>query len=91
MLVSPSVQVAFNLKKGSLPVRGDIDMSTANDCMQKGLQILADGKVMRSINEQLNPDTVAQIDELFVQFFNDMSMSADDAQERFASLIEDDE
>lgn len=91
LLVSPSVQVAFNLKKGSLPVRGDIDMSTANDCMQKGLQILADGKVMRSINEQLNPDTVAQIDELFVQFFNDMSMSSADAQERFASLIEDDE
>jgi len=44
LLISPEVQVSFNLAKGSLPVRGDIDMSTANGCMQKGLQILADGK-----------------------------------------------
>lgn len=89
MLVSPSVQVAFNLKKGSLPVRGDIDMSTANDCMQKGLKILADGKILRGTAQQLDPDTVGQIDELFVQFFNDPSISAADAQERFASIIED--
>ena len=33
MLMSKQVQVDFNLKKGSLPVRGDIDMSAANDCM----------------------------------------------------------
>lgn len=44
MLVSPEVQVDFNLAKGSLPVRGDIDLSAANDCMQKGLEILASGE-----------------------------------------------
>ena len=33
-------QVDFNLKKGSLPVRADIDMSAANACMQKGIEIL---------------------------------------------------
>ena len=36
-LVSPEVQVAFNLKKGSLPIRGDVDLAAANDCMKKGL------------------------------------------------------
>ena len=37
----PEVQVAFNLKKGSLPIRGDVDLAAANDCMKKGLEILA--------------------------------------------------
>ncbi len=42
----PETQVAFNLKKGSLPIRGDIDLSAANDCMKKGLEILAAGNVL---------------------------------------------
>lgn len=46
LLISPDVQVSFNLAKGSLPVRGDIDMTAANGCMQKGLNILADGGVL---------------------------------------------
>ncbi|MFN4204718.1 MAG: carbohydrate ABC transporter substrate-binding protein, partial [Tabrizicola sp.] len=28
-LVAPATQVAFNLKKGSLPVRGDVDLAAA--------------------------------------------------------------
>ena len=35
-LLNKDTQVAFNLKKGSLPIRHDVDMSKANDCMQKG-------------------------------------------------------
>ena len=30
LMLSPKVQVAFNLKKGSLPVRGDVDLASAN-------------------------------------------------------------
>ena len=37
MMITPETQVAFNLKKGSLPVRGDVDLAAANDCMKKGL------------------------------------------------------
>ena len=40
-MLAPATQVAFNLKKGSLPVRGDVDITAANDCMKKGLDILA--------------------------------------------------
>ena len=36
LMISKEVQVAFNLKKGSLPIRGDVDLSAANDCMKKG-------------------------------------------------------
>jgi len=87
LLISPEVQVEFNLKKGSLPVRGDIDMSSANDCMQKGLQILADGNVLPSGDMSLTPDTQTQIEDLMAEFWSG-DMSAADAQAEYASFIE---
>ncbi|MBM7036094.1 ABC transporter substrate-binding protein [Vibrio ulleungensis] len=89
LMLSQSVQVAFNLKKGSLPVRGDIDMSTANDCMQKGLKILADGNVLPSGDMLLSADTQGQVEDLMVEFWNDPSYSAKDAQMRYAEIIAD--
>lgn len=87
LLMSPEVQVAFNLAKGSLPVRGDIDMSAANDCMQKGLQILADGGVLPSSDQALSADTQTQIEDLMAEFWAS-DMSATDAQTRYAKIID---
>ena len=90
LLISPEMQVAFNLKKGSLPVRGDIDLSAANDCMQKGLQILADGNILPSGDMNLTPDTQTQIEDLMAEFWSS-DMSAADAQASYVSLIQDSE
>ena len=87
VLISPEVQVSFNLAKGSLPVRGDIDMSSANGCMQKGLQILADGGVLPSFDITFSQDTSLQIEDLQAQFWTS-DMSAADAQEAYAKIIE---
>ncbi len=89
LLLSPDVQVAFNLAKGSLPVRGDIDMSSANACMQKGLEILAAGNILPSGDMALTADTTGQVEDLMAEFWNDTSMSAADAQARFAEIIAD--
>ncbi|MGR3714332.1 MAG: ABC transporter substrate-binding protein [Shimia sp.] len=89
LLVSPEVQVNFNLKKGSLPVRGDIDLSSANDCMKKGLEILAAGNILLSGDQVLSADTSGQIEDLMVEFWNDPSYSAADAQAKYASIIGD--
>lgn len=88
LLISPEVQVSFNLAKGSLPVRGDIDMSSANGCMQKGLGILAEGGVLPSSDITFSADTQTQIEDLMAQFWSG-DMSAADAQARYADLIED--
>lgn len=85
-LISPDVQVAFNLKKGSLPVRSDIDLSAANDCMQKGLDILNAGGILPSGDMNLTPDTQTQIEDLMAEFWS-TDMSAADAQARYADLI----
>ena len=87
LLISPEVQVSFNLAKGSLPVRGDIDMSSANGCMQKGLQILADGGVLPSFDITFSQDTSLQIEDLQAQFWSG-DMSAADAQAAYAAIIE---
>ena len=87
VMMSPATQVAFNLKKGSLPVRGDVDLSTANDCMQKGLKILAEGHVIQSSDELMDPDSITQINDLFATFFSDMAMTPEDAQKQFAALV----
>ncbi len=86
-LLKPETQVAFNLKKGSLPIRGDIDLSAANDCMKKGLEILAKGNVIPGTDQLLTPDTSKQVEDLFVEFFKDPSITAEAAQKRFADII----
>ena len=86
-LVSPAVQVAFNLKKGSLPVRGDVDLAAANDCMKKGLDILAKGNVIDWTDQLLSADSQKQKEDLFSEFFANASMTPEDAQKRFVDII----
>ncbi|WP_026187533.1 ABC transporter substrate-binding protein [Ensifer sp. BR816] len=86
-LLSPKTQVAFNLKKGSLPVRGDVDLATANDCMKKGLEILAKGNVIQGTDQLLSADSQKQKEDLFSEFFANPSMTPADAQKRFAEII----
>jgi glucose/mannose transport system substrate-binding protein len=87
VMISPETQVAFNLKKGSLPVRGDVDLEAANDCMKKGLEILAGGNIVRDTNQMLTQDSAEQINSLFVEFFADKSITVADAQARFVDII----
>lgn len=86
-LVNPTTQVAFNLKKGSLPIRGDVDLAAANDCMKKGLDILAKGNVLISTDQMLSADSQKQMEDLFSEFFATPSMTPEDAQKRFTDII----
>ena len=87
-LVTKEVQVAFNLKKGSLPMRADVDLSMANDCMQKGLQILDHSSaVFPNDVQMIDRDSINQINDLFTEFFSNPDMAAADAQAKFAEII----
>jgi glucose/mannose transport system substrate-binding protein len=87
VMLSKETQVAFNLKKGSLPVRGDVDLNAANDCMKKGLDILAKGNIIPSPDQLVSADSLNQINDLFVEFFNTPTLSPEDAQKRFVDLV----
>jgi len=86
-MLSPETQVAFNLKKGSVPVRGDVDLAAANDCMKKGLDILAKGNIIPDTNQLNTEDTNNQLNDLFVEFFKTPSLTPEEAQTRFAAII----
>jgi glucose/mannose transport system substrate-binding protein len=86
-MLSPATQVAFNLKKGSVPVRGDVDVAAANDCMKKGLDILASGNIIPDTNQLNTEDTNNQLNDLFVEFWKTPSLTPEDAQKRFAEII----
>jgi glucose/mannose transport system substrate-binding protein len=87
VMLSPNAQVAFNLKKGSLPVRGDVDLNAANDCMRKGLDILAKGNIVPDTTQMMTEDGNTQINDLFAEFFATPSMTPEDAQKRFVDII----
>jgi glucose/mannose transport system substrate-binding protein len=88
MMISKPVQVAFNLKKGSLPIRGDVDLKEANDCMKIGLKILEDpANIMASPAQVMDRDTINQIRDLFNEFFTNPDMTVDQVQASFVDLI----
>jgi glucose/mannose transport system substrate-binding protein len=88
-LVTKEVQVAFNLKKGSLPMRADVDLSAANDCMKKGLEILDHSSaVFPNDIQMIDRDSLNQISDLMTEFMANPDMSAADAQAKFVSIIE---
>ncbi|MCF6368678.1 ABC transporter substrate-binding protein [Rhizobium halophilum] len=86
-MLDPKTQVAFNLKKGSLPVRGDVDLTSVNDCMKKGLDIVAKGNALTSTDQALSADSQKQKEDLMTEFFSSTSLSPEDAQKRFADII----
>ena len=87
-LITPAVQVAFNLKKGSLPMRPDVDLSAANDCMQKGLQILDHSSaVFPNDVQMLDRDSITQINDVMSNFFSKPEMTPADAQKQFVEII----
>ena len=89
-LISKETQVAFNLKKGSLPMRADVDLSAANDCMKKGLEILDHPKssaVFPNDVQMLDRDSINQINDLMTNFFSKPEMSTADVQKQFVEII----
>jgi glucose/mannose transport system substrate-binding protein len=87
IVISPEAQLAFNLKKGSMPIRLDIDLSNANACMQKALGLLGNG-LLPSGDFALSSDTQQQLQDLNTEFLDDDGITVDNYIDRYASIIE---
>jgi glucose/mannose transport system substrate-binding protein len=88
LLISPEVQVAFNNAKGSMPVRGDVDMSTADPCMQKALKAVEDPKAIATgVQRFINEDTTNELNSLITQYWTDDAMTVDQAQAKFVEIL----
>ncbi|MDR3472752.1 MAG: ABC transporter substrate-binding protein [Devosia sp.] len=89
LLISPSVQLAFNNAKGSSPVRADVDLASADPCLQKTLDIYNNhpDQVVTDVNRWLSNDTVNQMNDLFTKFFNDPTYTVDKAQADYVTIL----
>ncbi|RUM20434.1 carbohydrate ABC transporter substrate-binding protein [Rhizobium vallis] len=88
MMVSPEVQVKFNLAKGSLPIRSDVDMSAADACMQIGIPLLDDpSRVVPSDSTWRTEAFQQQENALYSDIWFNKDLSIADAQARFVDMI----
>lgn len=90
ILISPEAQLKFNLVKGSMPIRTDVDLSGANACMQKAIALLDNG-LLPSGDFALSSDTQQQLQDLSTEFLDDDTITVDDYIERYAGIIGSDE
>ena len=88
LLISPKVQVAFNNAKGSMPVRGDVNLSDADPCMQKALKAVEHpDEIAGGTTRYVTPDTTNQLNALISQFWSDDSMTPEQAQKKWVEIF----
>jgi len=84
---SPAVQVAFNTKKGSIPIRTDVDMGKLDICSQQGVTALKDPtRHLSSPNQLVAPEKKGQVDDVITKFWN-TDQSVDDAAKAMAAAL----
>ena len=82
MTVSPEVNTAFAAKKGSTPVRTDIDLDSLDACSKEVLTILQDpDHQVQNPHSMVDADWQASIWEVAFNYWSDPDMTVDDAVE----------
>lgn len=84
---SPATQVAFNNKKGSIPIRPDVDMGKLDLCGQLGLAALKDpSRHLAAASQLVAPEKAGLISDVVTKFWN-TNQSVDDAAKAFAGAL----
>ncbi|MBB5368615.1 glucose/mannose transport system substrate-binding protein [Janthinobacterium sp. K2Li3] len=88
-MTSPAAQVAFSARKGSIPIRGDVDDSSLDICAKQGIAIMKDKSRQLPNSEMLtSPDTNGALQDVLTNYWN-KNQSAEDAQKAFASALKE--
>ena len=88
-MISKDAQIAFNLAKGSMPVRKDVDTTSFDACAQKGLKLLQSEEGQAPVFEILVSASLAgSVDDVVTQFWNNPSAEPDDMVEGFVNAFE---
>ncbi len=89
VMFAPETQIEFNMKKGSVPVRLDVDVSDMDSCAQAGMAALQDpARQIASDNFLSTPDLVGAVQDAVTEYWHDPSMAVDTFIENYAAAIE---
>jgi glucose/mannose transport system substrate-binding protein len=90
VLLDPTSQIEFNKKKGSIPVRMDVDVSSMDICAQKSHAILKDPANQVESMEILSPPNFSgAMQDAVTQYWNTPNMSADAFIEKITTAMRD--
>jgi glucose/mannose transport system substrate-binding protein len=71
VFTAPATQVAFNSKKGSIPIRTDVDVSQMDICAQAGVQAMKDSsRHIANPDMLMTPDQVGAVQDVITKFWN---------------------
>jgi len=88
VLLDPETQLAFNKKKGSIPVRLDVDVSSMDACAQKSHAVLSDPANQVEAMEIIStPNFTGAMQDAITQYWNTSSMSADAFVEKVVTAM----
>ena len=87
-MVAPATQVAFNNKKGSIPIRTDVDASGMDICAQQGIAAMKDkSRQLPTSTMLLAPDVDGAIQDVITNFWN-KGTSVDDAAKALKDALQ---
>ncbi|MBN9038025.1 MAG: carbohydrate ABC transporter substrate-binding protein [Rhizobiales bacterium] len=88
LMVNPRTQALFNTAKGSAPVRDDVDLSLANDCMKKAIDVLKQpGSVVPDANQWRNEAFTTAQNAIFSDLIYNKATTPAAAQAQFVDLL----
>lgn len=86
--MDPAVQVEFSLKKGSVPMRTDVDKSKLDICAQKGLELMSAGKIVPDQALILSPQQAGALNDFVDEFWTNSSEDSASGAEKFFAIFE---
>jgi glucose/mannose transport system substrate-binding protein len=87
-MINPRTQALFNTAKGSAPVRDDVDLSLANDCMKLAINVLKQpGAVVPDANQWRTEAFTTAQNAIFSDLIYNANTTPEDAQKQFVELL----
>ncbi|AVR96699.1 ABC transporter substrate-binding protein [Pseudoduganella armeniaca] len=89
VMTSPGPQAAFSARKGSIPIRPDVDMSQLDMCARQGLAIMQDtSRQLPNAEMLVDPDLNGALQDVLTNFWN-RNQTPEQAQQAFAQAMKD--
>ncbi len=87
VLTSPAAQVAFNNKKGSIPIRTDVDTAAMDICAQAGITALKNpARLVANPDALMSPDMLGAVQDIISKFWN-TNRSIDDTVKALQNAV----
>ena len=88
VITAPATQVEFSLRKGSIPIRSDVDASRMDICAQQGIAIMKDKSRQLGNGEMfLTPDQNGALSDILTAYWNRDGMAVDKVQRDIAAAL----